>query len=409
MTEAGSASSREGDLIDAEVIAPLMLGDRVAVAAGTRLRGVVKEAQPVGDETERALLAISFDALEYETGKSLPLMVRITSVDNARESVDDAGRIVGILPSETWSSRMDQGLEKLRQRHSGLAAILQGAKDAVVQKSQPEIQYQPGVEMTVVFTEPVFLGSNPAFSGDLTVEAIEPAGVLYQMVNQQPFQTMAQEPSEPSDVTNLMFLGKQEQIEDAFAQAGWTTAAELSGRSKLETFRAIVEARGYSEAPVSTLLLEGEEPDLVFQKQLNTFAKRHHLRIWRRPDNFRGYSIWVSAATHDIGIEFSPENKTFIHKIDSNIDRERAKVALDLLHTGTVQGISLVARPEVPKESENATGDKLLTDGGMVVLGLEGLIDARQLENEVSHVLAFVVHRAERLRLRLYVERLLIG
>jgi hypothetical protein len=165
-----------------------------------------------------------------------------------------------------------------------------------------------------------------------------------------------------------MFIGSKEQLEEAFELAGWTTAAKLSGKSKLETFRAIVEARGYSEAPVSTLLLDGHEPDLVFQKQLNTFAKRHHLRIWRRPAKFKDRTIWLSAATHDIGIEFSPENRTFIHKIDSYIDRERAKVALDLLHTGMLRGISLVARPEVPTESENATGDQLLTDGRMAVL-----------------------------------------
>ena len=29
---------------------------------------------------------------------------------------------------------------------------------------------------------------------------------------------------------------------------------------------------------------------------------------------------WVCAATHDIGIEFSEENRTFIHKIDPRID-----------------------------------------------------------------------------------------
>jgi len=119
------------------------------------------------------------------------------------------------------------------------------------------------------------------------------------------------------------------------------------------------------------LLLDGQKPDLVFQKQHNTFAMRHHLRIWRRPDEFAGGSVWVCAATHDIGIEFSPEQRNFIHRIDSEIDRERAKVVADLVLTGRVKQLSLVTRPAAPQQSQNATGDKLNTDGAMAVLAIE--------------------------------------
>ena len=68
---------------------------------------------------------------------------------------------------------------------------------------------------------------------------------------------------------------------------------------------AIAESRGYKEAPVSVLLLEKRPPDLVFEKLTNTFAQRHHLRVWKRPESFDGKPTWVVAATHDTGIEFS--------------------------------------------------------------------------------------------------------
>jgi len=189
-------------------------------------------------------------------------------------------------------------------------------------------------------------------------------------VNREPFRSRALKPPQPSDITNIMLIGSQQAVEAAFAGAGWRTAATLDKYSGLETFRAIAEGRGYAEAPVSILLLDDKKPDLVFQKQNNTFAKRHHLRIWQRPDTFDGQSVWVVAATHDIDIEFSPESRTFIHKIDPQIDRERAKVVSDLLATKMVQGLALVGRPEVPTESQNATGDKLETDGAMAVLKL---------------------------------------
>ncbi|MBZ5584347.1 MAG: LssY C-terminal domain-containing protein, partial [Acidobacteriia bacterium] len=79
---------------------------------------------------------------------------------------------------------------------------------------------------------------------------------------------------------------------------------------------------------------------------------------------------WAVAATHDIGISFSEQNRTFIHRIDPLIDRERAKVVNDLIYTGQVRAISLVDRPQVPQQGQNATGDNLETDGKIAVLAL---------------------------------------
>ena len=139
-------------------------------------------------------------------------------------------------------------------------------------------------------------------------------------------------------------------------------------RAEDTSFRAMAEDRGYKEAPVSILLLDGHPPDLVFQKQTDTFNARHHLRIWHRPEQFYGRDVWVCSATHDTGIAFSEQDRTFIHKVDGNIDRERAKVVNDLLFTGLVRGLALVDRPGAPASFYNATGDKLATDGRMAVI-----------------------------------------
>jgi hypothetical protein len=165
-----------------------------------------------------------------------------------------------------------------------------------------------------------------------------------------------------------MLVGTQEQVTQAFKDAGWASAASLSSDTKFETFRAIASQRGYKEAPVSILLLDKRPPDMVFEKLTNTFAQRHHLRVWRCPDSFDGKTAWVVAATHDIGIDFSEQNRTFIHKIDSAIDHERAKVVNDLLFTGRVRSMALVQRPAVPKATQNATGDNVTTDANMAVL-----------------------------------------
>jgi len=198
--------------------------------------------------------------------------------------------------------------------------------------------------------------------------AIIPADALITLVNSQPFRTVAQNPPKASDMTNLMFIGSAEQIQAAFRETGWFTANALSQASKFETARALIEDRGYSEAPMSILYLDGRAPDLALQKQNNTFAMRHHIRIWQRPQTFHGKPVWVAAATHDISITFSQATHSFTHGIDPNIDLERSKVVNDLLYSAYVQGLALVDRTGIPQNASNATGDKLVSDGKMAVL-----------------------------------------
>ena len=286
-------------------------------------------------------------------------------VDNARESVDSDGRIQGIIASKTGSGRLDQGINKVSEKYPSFADLLSTVKQAVLKPADANIDYKPGVEMTIALTKPLDW-TGAVKSPDIA--SIEPQDQLFRLVNSQPFRTATEKDGRPSDITTLMFLGSRQQMEDAFQKAGWSQAAKLSDQSKLETFRAMAEMRGYQEAPVSVLLLDGRAPDLVFEKINDTFAARHHLRIWQRPGRFGGQEIWVCAATHDTGINFSDATRTFIHTIEPRIDLERAKVVNDLLLTGLVRGLSLVERTGLPQDMFNATGDALKTDGGMAVL-----------------------------------------
>jgi hypothetical protein len=364
----GSAISKSGDTVEAVLITPVIRDGAIILPAGTKVLGTVKTASPRAKPEDRALVAFEFTELLLPDNSKSPAKLKLLQVDNARESVDQDGRITGVLESETMSAKMDEGLEKLSARWEAFAGILQAAKSSVIKKSDVEISYEPGTEFDLVLIGPANVPSNLS---PPNVQPIEPENELHAVVNRQPFRTTAQKPLKPSDITNLMFIGSREKLEAAFTAAGWAAAEQLNAKSGLETVAAVAENRGYKEAPMSILLLEGNPPDMVFQKQLNTFAKRHHLRIFQRPETFRGQEVWVCAATHDIGISFSPENKTFIHLIDGEIDKERAKVVGDLVFTGKVKGLALVSRPAVPTSGMNATGDKIETDGAMGVLLFE--------------------------------------
>ncbi|HYR91513.1 MAG TPA: LssY C-terminal domain-containing protein [Terriglobia bacterium] len=347
MTPVASSTSKPDDRVEAVVVWPF---------AGAKLHGRVKSAQAANGD-ERAELELEFDN------------ARVTQVDNARESVDKSGRIIGIAASESFAALMDRGLEKLGKSNADMAAVLQAVKGLLIKEVDPEIVYPAGVEMTAVLTKPT--------AGALYERPADPFGGhrpplqengLVELVRRQPLRTRAERPALPSDWTNLLFIGSRASLEKAFKAAGWTPASAMNASSVLETARAIIEARGYHEAPVSKLRLEDSLPDMVFQKTNNTFAKRHHLRIWHRSEKWQGEDVWIGAATHDTGIAFASDERSFFHTIDPEIDKERMKVMADLTFAGSATVAGIVDRVKVPSESTNATGDRMLTDGKMAVV-----------------------------------------
>lgn len=369
-TAVSTRRSQPADPVEAVVIAPVAANGRTVISPGAVVRGTVEKVAQPSAVSQRAALLLRFTGLDT-AGARRTMLARVASVDNARETVDDQGQINGILADETLTGRLDAGLGKLGEQYSGFADILSAAKNAVFQQASTEISYQPGVEMTLRLAEPLPPPPGKALPSKTGAPTIPGLPLLAQLVSREPFQTVAKSPPKPSDITNLLLVATEDALRGAFTDAGWSAAAGLNARSKFETLRAVVEDRGYSEAPVSVLLLDGKPPDLVFEKTLNTFARRHHLRIWRRPASFRGRPVWAIAATHDIGIDLSAAERTFIHRIDPQIDRERDKVVGDLLFAGHVEAFDLVERPAVPPHGRNATGDSLETDGRIAILLLK--------------------------------------
>ena len=138
----------------------------------------------------------------------------------------------------------------------------------------------------------------------------------------------------------------------------------------IKTAFAVVVRRAYLHAPVSTLLIDGQAPELVFQKQNNTFAERHHIRIWPTEQTWDGQPLWIAAATHDVGIDFSFRHAAFVHHVEPDVDQERSKVITDLRFSNRLNAHWLVSRTNVPNSSRNATGDTLFTDGRLAVLNV---------------------------------------
>ena len=112
---------------------------------------------------------------------------------------------------------------------------------------------------------------------------------------------------------------------------------------------------------MANLKFDGRPSDATFQKSLDTFAKRHHIRLWREEQS----DVWLGAATEDIKCKVRALRVT--HDTDRYIDNERAKVVNDLVFTGCVDRGALVPRGS---RGRSETAHSVLTDSDVAVLQL---------------------------------------
>ena len=368
-----SYSTPKGTKITGVLIAPVNEGGRILVPLGTTIEGSVVSVRKVGlgFAHETAEIGVQFDRLVLLNGDTIPVQCRLTEVENARERINKKGRIQGIRSTSTISSRAS-GVVGTLAFGDPIAAIFTTAGSAsVLRFSEPEIAFPEGTELLAQLTAPLALPTEKAETVPPIVTTKLSGEELSDMVQRLSFRTFTEGRKPlPSDLTNLAFIGSAGALERAFAGADWVVVDSLTAETTYSTVRSIAENQGYRTAPMSILLLDAKAPNYAYAKTLNTFSKRHHLRIWKTSQTWDGQPVWTSSATHDIGIGFSKKNKTFIHLIDSNLDNERAKVVNDLIYTGCVSGVQLVTRPWLPKDAKNGTGEDLITDGRIAVLRL---------------------------------------
>jgi ankyrin repeat protein len=367
-----SDGSRTGDPVEGVVTYPLCkTGEDIAckpgellVSPGTRVQGTVLFAQKAPDKYSRPRLVLDFSNLMNSDGMGSPLYSHVLDIDNARETVLN-NEILGIVqPHANRKVAVAFAVVGIANPIAGYA--LKGASAVYGLSIRREVLLPAGTDLQVQIVRPSMLNAHDSWSGWPLIHVDDK---LNSLITTAPIRTYAQG-NKPSDVTNVMFIGSRAELIAAFEEAGWYQADPLSVTSALKTVQATIRNTDYQSAPVSKLLIEGGQPDLVFQKSLDTFAKRHHIRIWKLPSFYNDREVWVGAGTHDIGITASRGKTRWSHRIDPHVDRERDWIQSDLLFAGTAVAYANVDRPKAPTKTANATGDQIVTDGKMAVVVL---------------------------------------
>src|SRR5258708_34936847 len=87
-----------------------------------------------------------------------------------------------------------------------------------------------------------------------------------------------------ADSVNVALLGSASQMEGAFRAAGWKNGDAMSTRSVLRQMHAFLSFKNYPSAPITTQLLDGQRVSQTWEKGLDSYAKREHLRVWASND-----------------------------------------------------------------------------------------------------------------------------
>jgi hypothetical protein len=173
------------------------------------------------------------------------------------------------------------------------------------------------------------------------------------------------------DAVNFLIVGPKEQLEAAFAQAGWVIADRSVKDAVLNATMKSTSKQVYLEMPMSQLYMFNRTQDYGYARTepIQVVASRHHLRIWKSPYEVDGQPLWVGACTHDIGFERDQRNNGVTHKIDPEIDKERDYLAGTLNASGLAES-SYVTPPDPITEAHTATGGTFRSDGRILVIRL---------------------------------------
>ena len=189
----------------------------------------------------------------------------------------------------------------------------------------------------------------------------------------------------PGDMVNFLILGSEASMQRVFTTAGWVKVdADVKG-TVLHGIIGSLSKESYLTMPMSQLYLFGRPQDYgwAHAEPISVVASRNHLRVWKAPFQVAGQTVWVGAATHDIGFERDQRNNGITHKIDPDIDLERDYVEKTLTSTGLVSEVAHFTPENPMKEAKTATGGTFHSNGQVLILKLSE--DSKVDQNDADH------------------------
>ncbi len=334
-----SAHARKHDRLDFVVVQDVAAGGFTVIPAGTRAQGsivAVKGRRPLGMGGD---VIITLDSVELISGENIGLVGR----------KEFKGR--------SHTIRMGLAMAVVGAIYAPAAPLfaLSRGRDSTVLK---------GTEVTAYIKS-----DTPLEAEDFPI-AREGTSELTEMMKLLPPRSLNGE-GRGGDMLNLIFVAKEDDLQSAFASAGWLKVE----KSKPQIiWHLLWQRKHYAKLPMDRLYVFGRAPDFSYAlpDPDSIVARRHHLRIWKTDRMLDDTPIWVGAATHDVAIEFVKRNFRLLHRIDPNVDAERDFIAANLAETRQLTREKYVRCPDPVFSAQTATGQPYYSDSRLLLLELNG-------------------------------------
>ncbi len=160
----------------------------------------------------------------------------------------------------------------------------------------------------------------------------------------------------PADPVNIIFVGSEQDLKQAFADAQWNETDTLNIKTGWKMMQTFARNQPYARAPFSALYLFGRKQDHGFQQPIGKSPrKRHHIRFWAAnlDPNIDWTDIhywiskhtiqpsetfmWVGSGTKDTGIGLTRLSYQITHSTDKNVDEEREYILNSIQKAGWIE------------------------------------------------------------------------
>lgn len=352
-----------GSVVRMQTMAPLAVGRCVVVPAFALVYGTVDQSRPGRLFGRRGSLHFSVDSVQTAFAAWAPMSAILDSVEWAGSgSLTDSGTFRGDRRSfkQVVGTAGGAGAVIAATGVGAIPAVAVGGFGAL--RRGPRAEIREGQEGALRLTAPlVFAGSEPcADPADGAGSGLEPS------LPPLPGRT-ANAGDVPGDPINVALRGTRQDLDTAFARAGWLPAQRPTVPHLVQGVGAALASTSAPRAPMSHQYYLGRVEDVAFERASPSARKRHHVRMWQVDS---AGALWAGAANEDIGLLVSPLKGRATHRIDPAIDQERDLLVRELMAGGCARSEGYTLLPGAGESGTNVAGQAFVTDGRIAVLDL---------------------------------------
>ncbi|MER8420706.1 LssY C-terminal domain-containing protein [Mesorhizobium sp. M1329] len=176
----------------------------------------------------------------------------------------------------------------------------------------------------------------------------------------------------PMEPINVILIGSETDLENAFAQAGWEPTDRLTFSSSWRLVVAELHNQPSPRAPGLPTFWQGQPNKRGFQHvdPGGSPRERHHLHLWETDFRVSGGSVWLGTVHFDKEAKTKSGRGLLIHQVDPDIDKERDALRAVLLQSKCAGKMDEAVVTE-PMAGKNAIGNPFFTDGNAIVAFLD--------------------------------------